>query len=73
MTQAGFANLVAFGFSVCGMLVGTMFGGVGAVPLSILFGFIGYVGTRWLTGIVYDKVRNKIWSVLRCLLVLIVI
>lgn len=65
MTQAGLANLAAFGFSVCGMLVGTVFLGVGAVPLSILFGFIGYIGTRWLTGIVYDKARNKIWSVLK--------
>jgi hypothetical protein len=66
MTQAGLANLAAFGFSVCGMLVGSAFLGVGAVPLSILFGFIGYIGTRWLTGIAYDKARDKLWSVLNC-------
>ena len=63
MTQAGLANLAAFGFSVLGLFVGVAFGGVGAVPLSILFGFVGYVGTRWLTGVVYDKVRQRIRSV----------
>ena len=63
MTQAGFANLAAFGFSVVGMIVGSAFLGVGAFPLSILFGLVGYVGARWLTGIVYDKARNKIRSV----------
>ena len=60
MTQAGLANLAAFGFSVLGLLVGVAFGGVGAIPLSIIFGLIGYIGTRWLTGIVYDKVRQRV-------------
>lgn len=49
MTQAGLANLAAFGFSVLGLFVGAAFGGVGAIPLSILFGFVGYIGVRWLT------------------------
>lgn len=64
MTQAGLANLAAFGGSVLGICVSAAFGGVGIIPLSILFGFIGYIGARWLSGIVYDKVRDKIWSVL---------
>lgn len=65
MTQAGLANLAAFGFSVLGLLVGAALGGAPALPLSIVFGLIGYIGTRWLTGIVYDKARQKIGLVLK--------
>jgi len=65
MIQAGFANLAAFGFSVAGILVGVAFGGVGVVPLSILFGFIGYIGTRWITGLVYDQAQYRLRLVLK--------
>ena len=60
MTQAGFANLAAFGCSIAGMLVGAAFGGVGAIPLSIIFGFIGYISVRYLTGLAYDYGRYKL-------------
>ena len=62
MTQAGFANLVAFGAAVGGVaLVGLVVGGLTStwtIALSILFGFFGYLAGRLISGKIYDQARG---------------
>ena len=64
MIQAGFGSLSAFGMSIGGMVLGsTLFlSSIAPIVCSVLFGFIGYLAARWLTGLIAIKIRKEFFS-----------
>lgn len=60
MIQAGFANLSTFGMSIAGLIFksSVFLSAMSPTAYSILFGFIGYLAARWITGLLACKIRS---------------